>query len=189
MLSRNYNSSKLLKNLNNHYTEILNVDLIKKIEKSNYEKFSLKAIKIFITLVFTSNIERFYLDNNGEIRFNYIITPLIFDFNFFYKIIFTYLYKKILNIVKIKKFTKIFDYGSGNQNLNYINKKFYNFDYRDYEIIRGDKNVKKLILSIENKKEVFVVIHVFMYMTSKDLISLMRILKKKRSQLFSVHHQ
>ena len=72
MLSRNYNSSKLLKNLNNHYTEILNVDLIKKIEKSNYEKFSLKAIKIFITLVFTLNIERFYLDNNGKIRFNYM---------------------------------------------------------------------------------------------------------------------
>jgi hypothetical protein len=180
MLSQNYKSSIIIKNPNSSYIEILNSNLIAKIKRLNYEKFSFKAIKIFIILNFTSNIERFYLDYYGRIKFNYIVTPLILDLNFFYKIIFTHLYKKILKIIKVNNFSKIFDFGSGNENLNIVNKKFYNLDYRGYDIIKTNTSIEKLILSIKKNKEVFVAIHVFMYMNLNDLNILIKNLKKKR---------
>ena len=71
------------------------------------------------------------------------ITPKLENSNFIERFVLSRIYFNVLKKVKKENFKIIFDFGSGNRNLNKINLKSYKFKYQDYDIVRN----KELILT------------------------------------------
>ena len=111
-----------------------------------------------------------------------IVTPSVNETNIVFKYILKNLYKNVLKKVKEKNFLKIFDFGSGYQNLKTINSETYNFEYVDFDPLRNKETIFEVLEKIDNKT-IFVALNVFMYL-EKDLISeILLFLSKKKIKI------
>ena len=112
-----------------------------------------------------------------------IVTPSVNETNIVFKYILKNLYKNVLKKVKEKNFLKIFDFGSGYQNLKTINSETYNFEYVDFDPLRNKETIFEVLEKIDNKT-IFVALNVFMYL-EKDLISeILLFLSKKKLRYY-----
>ena len=100
------------------------------------------------------------------------ITPKLENSNFIERFVLSRIYFNVLKKVKKENFKIIFDFGSGNRNLNKINLKSYKFKYQDYDIVRN----KELILTRISKLKpdtLFISLNVFMYLDNKLILDIL----------------